>query len=56
MVLHWLPVHYQVQFEILVHGPTLHYMSELLHPYASVWAMRACDKNRLIFPSYKTKD
>lgn len=59
--LHWLPVHFRVNFKILLYvfkslnGTAPPYLSELLHPYAPIRCLRSADQQLLEIPRSKRK-
>ncbi len=59
--LHWLPVHFRIQFRILLfvfkslNGLAPPYISELLHPYMPTRSLRSADQRFLNVPKTKRK-
>ncbi len=59
--LHWLPVHFRIQFKILLfvykslNGLAPPYISELLHPYMPTRSLRSADQLFLNVPKTKRK-
>lgn len=59
--LHWLPVHFRVDFKILLftykclNGLAPSYLSDLIHPYAPSRALRSADQLQLVVPKTKRK-
>ena len=59
--LHWLPIQFQIHFEILLfafkslNGLAPPYLSELLHPYIPTCSLRSVDQLLLSVPKSKRK-